>query len=49
MGLIEQEIIELRKLRRDFRSGKISNENLVAELAIFSETEKREKQKRNRF
>jgi hypothetical protein len=43
MGLLEQEINELRQLNRDFNAGKIKPENMMINLAIYSQTEKRAK------
>lgn len=43
MGLLEQEIYELRKLRRDYRAGKYDVQHINAEIAIYSQTEKRAK------
>jgi hypothetical protein len=43
MGLLEQEIYELRNLRRDFRAGKFDAQHINTEIAIYSQTEKRAK------
>lgn len=43
MGLLEQEIKELRQLNRDFAAGKIEAEKVMVHIAIFSQTEKRSK------
>jgi len=43
MGLLEQEIKELRDLNRDFAAGKIEAERVMVHMAIFSQTEKRSK------
>ena len=44
MGLLEQEIKELRKLRKDFVSGKVSADNMYGQLSVYSQIEKRAKQ-----
>lgn len=41
MGLIEQEIKELRRLNSDFVAGKIDAEHVHSRIAIYSQTEKR--------
>lgn len=43
MGLIEQELKELRQLNKDLMSGKISEEHVNARVSIYSQTEKRMK------
>jgi hypothetical protein len=43
MGLIEEEISELRKLLKQLDNGKITSEQLYAKIAIYSQTEKRAK------
>jgi len=43
MGLLEQEIYELRNLRRDYRLGKFDAQHINTEIAIYSQTEKRAK------
>lgn len=43
MGLIEQEIKELRQMNRDFAAKKIDAENVATRIAIYSQTEKRAK------
>lgn len=44
MGLLEQEIKELRKLRKDYMAGKVSQDDLYGQLSIYSQIEKRAKQ-----
>lgn len=41
MGLIEQEIKELRQMNRDLQHGNINAEQASARIAIYSQTEKR--------
>jgi len=43
MGLIEEEIGELRKLLKRLDNGKITSEQLYAKIAIYSQTERRTK------
>ena len=43
MGLLEQEIKELRDLQREFSKGKITVQDVHARIAIYSQTEKRAK------
>ncbi len=43
MGLIEQEIKEIRQLKNDLKAGKISHDSAIADLAFYSQTEKRAK------
>jgi len=43
MGLIEEEIKELRQLMRDFKSGKCNSDHVNSMIGIFSQTEKRAK------
>lgn len=43
MGLLEQEIHELRQLHAAFKSGQVSADNVATELTIYSQTEKRAK------
>ena len=43
MGLLEQEIKEIRQVRMDFMGGKISREVAMAQLSFYDQTEKRVK------
>jgi len=43
MGLLEREILELRNLRRDYRTKKIDERQVNTEIAIYSQIEKRAK------
>lgn len=43
MGLLEQEIYDLRNLRKDYRQGKYDEKHVNTEVAIFSQIEKRAK------
>ena len=43
MGLLEQEIKELRKLNKDFSMGKVSTEALNGHIAVYAQIEKRAK------
>jgi hypothetical protein len=43
MGLLEKEILELRNLRRDYRTKKIDERQVNTEIAIYSQIEKRAK------
>lgn len=43
MGLLEQEIKELRQMIRSFDAGKINSETLELKLKVYNQTEKRAK------
>lgn len=43
MGLLEQEIKELRKLNKEFAAGKVSMDSLNGQVAVYSQIEKRAK------
>ena len=45
MGLLEQEIKEIRSSIRQFKAGKITERNFMVELAAYSQIEKRAKLK----
>lgn len=44
MGLLEAEIFELRKLRKEYRQGRVNEKQVQTEISIYSQTEKRAKQ-----
>ncbi len=41
MGVIEQEIAELRQMHRDYVAGRVSDDVVEKRLRIYIETEKR--------
>jgi len=41
MGLLEQEIKEIRTMNKQFQDGKIDADHVVARVAMYSQTEKR--------
>lgn len=43
MGLIEQEIKELRQLLSDFEQGKVTKEQVALRISIYKQTEQRMK------
>lgn len=43
MGLLEQEIKELRQMNKMFQDGKIKSEDVLTKIAIYSQVERRAK------